>query len=229
MKSLVFAVRTMAVAVSLAIMVMSVPFSPAETFARTSVGVIMTPGTVRVGNIQAPTGTTVFAGDRIATTDPAIISLKDGSRIEMTKAVTTLSSEGKTIVMKPVEGLYRFNFAKGENVQIQAGRYNLTATGTNSAITGELGLNQKGEVILAMKQGSFTSVDRVSGIKTVIAPGNPLIAANLSNSNNPNPGAGGSGFTAGPAFAAAVVGTLGLVSVVYVQIQQKTVSAVVPK
>jgi len=167
--------KILAVAVSTLTIFVTIPFSVAETLASPPLGVVVTQGTVTVGNSVAPTGTTIFAGDRIAATDqPALISFNSGGRIEMTKAVATLSREGNTIIVQPVEGLLRFNFVKGEEVQINTDRYRFTAVGKDSVHTGELGLNRNGQVVLSMNVGSFASVDTISGQQTEVSPNKPL-------------------------------------------------------
>ncbi|HUJ88568.1 MAG TPA: hypothetical protein VLX12_00115, partial [Syntrophorhabdales bacterium] len=144
-----------------------------ETLAAPPLGTIVTAGTVTVGNSVAPTGTTVFAGDKIAAmSQPALINLVSGSRIEMTKAVMTLSRRGKSLVVQANEGLLRFNFLKGEEVEINAGRYRFTAVGGDSAHIGELGLNKNGQVALAVTEGIFASQDTVSGERKEVTPKN---------------------------------------------------------
>jgi hypothetical protein len=174
------ATKTLAVFASLLTLIVTAPFSFGETFAATPLGVIMTPGTIIVGNSVAPTGTTIFAGDRVAATSaPALINLTSGSRIEMTKAVAALSRQGETLVVQASEGLLRFNFLKGEEVRVHAGRYNFTAVGKDSAHVGELGLNQNGQVVLAVSEGMFDSLNTVSGERTVVSPSTPLQATEL--------------------------------------------------
>jgi hypothetical protein len=172
--------KSLSVVVSILTIFVTVPCSVAETLAASPLGVIVTQGTVTVGNSIAPTGTTVFAGDRVAaTSQPALINFSSGGRIEMTKAVATLSREGNTLVVKPVEGLLRFNFVKGEEVRINAGRYNFTAVGKDSAHTGELGLNRNGQIVLSMTEGVFNSIDTASGQQTEVTPNKPLRATDL--------------------------------------------------
>ena len=172
--------KSLAVAIAILTIFVTVPFSVAETVAASPLGVIATQGTVTVGDSAAPTGTTLFAGDRIAATNlPALVSFNSGSRIEMTKAVATLSREGSTLVVQPVEGLLRFDFVKGEEVQIKTGRYNFTTVGKDSSHAGELGLNQNGELVLAMTEGTFASFDTVSGEQKEVSPNKPLQATSL--------------------------------------------------
>jgi len=172
--------KVLAVAIAILTIFVTVPFSVAETVAASPLGVIATQGTVTVGNSAAPTGTTLFAGDRITAANlPALVSFKSGSRIEMTKAVATLSREGNTLVVQPVEGLLRFNFVKGEEVQINTGRYNFTTVGEDSSHAGELGLNRNGQLVLAMTEGTFASFDTVSGEQKEVSPNKPLQATSL--------------------------------------------------
>jgi hypothetical protein len=174
------ATKTSAIVAVLLTLFVTAPFSLAETLAASPLGVIVTSGTVTVGSSAAPTGTTIFAGDSVATTDvPALINLISGSRIEMTKAVATLSRQGKTLLVEASEGLLRFNFLKGEEVQINAGRYKFTAVGKDSAHIGELGVNRNGQVVLTVNEGVFSSLNTVSGERAVVLPNNPLLATEL--------------------------------------------------
>jgi hypothetical protein len=169
-----------AIVVSFLTLAVTAPFSFGETFAAVPLGVIVTSGTVIVGNSTAPTGTTVFAGDRvIATSVPALINLTSGSRIEMTKAVATISRQGKTLVVQAGEGLLRFNFLRGEQVHINAGSYNFTTVGMNSAHVGELGLNRNGQVVLAVSEGRFDSLNTANGERDEVYPDNVFQATLL--------------------------------------------------
>jgi hypothetical protein len=173
------AVRTLAVALSFMAIIMTVPFSPAEVVAA-SLGSVVTATSVTVGNTVAPTGTTIFAGDRLATDGPALLNLKGGSRIEMTKAAATFDRQSNVLVVRANEGLLRFNFVKGENVQINAGKYTFTSA-NSSAHVGELGLNSKGEVILQVKEGAFTTLNNATGARSEVSTGNPLVALDQAN------------------------------------------------
>jgi len=149
----------------------------AETVAPLPLGAIVTPGTVVVGNTVAPTGTTVFAGDRIATSSvPALISFTSGSRVEMTQAAATFSRQGQTFVVRASQGLLRFNFKKGEAVQIIAGDYSFDAVASDSAHVGELGLNPTGQVVLAVTEGVFAALNTATGARTEVLPNSPLVA-----------------------------------------------------
>lgn len=173
--------KTLAVILSLLTLLVTAPFSLAETVAASPLGAVVTAGTVTVGSSVAPTGTTIFVGDRVATSDtPALINFNSGSRIEMTKAAATFSRQGEALVVQASQGLLRFNFTKGEEVQISAGRYNFTAVGKDSAHAGELGLNQNGQVVLAVAEGVFASLNTVTHERTEVLPNSPLIATDLS-------------------------------------------------
>jgi hypothetical protein len=135
---------------------------------------------VTVGNSVAPTGTTVFPGDRIVTSEPALINFSNGSRIEMTKAAATFSRQGNTLVVAANRGLLRFNFLKGEEVQINAGRYSFTSVGKDSAHVGELGLNRNGQVVLTAAEGVFTCLNTASGEVAEVLPNGSFVATELS-------------------------------------------------
>src|SRR3974377_1333597 len=118
--------------------VVTAPFSLAETFAAAPLGAIVTPGKVKVGGSVAPTGTTLFAGDQVSASEaPALIQFNGGSRVEMTKAAGTFSRKGNALVVQANQGLLRFNFKRGEEVQINAGRFQFTSVGNGTAHNGE--------------------------------------------------------------------------------------------
>jgi hypothetical protein len=169
------AVRVLAVALSFFAVTMTVPFAPAEAFSASPLGTVVASANVMVGNAIAPTGTTIFAGDRVTSDSSALISLTGGSRVEMTKAAATFNREGNTLVMQAKEGLLRFNFVKGENVQINAGKYTFTSA-NSSAHVGELGLNSKGEIIMFVGEGTFTALNNVTGVRSQVSPSSPIVA-----------------------------------------------------
>ncbi|MGA2263950.1 MAG: hypothetical protein ABSH28_21270 [Acidobacteriota bacterium] len=169
--------RILAVVLSLFALIATVPFSLAEVITATPLGVIVTPGTVTVGRNVAPTGTTIFSGDKISTSGkPALINFSSGSRIEMTQATATFSRVGKALVVTADKGLLRLHFLKGEEVEIRAGNYTFTALGTDSAHSAELGLNGKGDVVLTPTEGIFSSLNKATGARTEVSPDRPLVA-----------------------------------------------------
>src|SRR5262245_37395031 len=118
--------RVLALALCALTVTATAPFSLAETLLTSPLGSVFTAGRVTIGGSVAPTGTTIFAGDRVSTLEsPALINLATGSRIEMAKALATFNREGQTLVVKATTGLLRFNFKKGEAVRLHAGRYTL--------------------------------------------------------------------------------------------------------
>jgi hypothetical protein len=150
---------TVALALCLLAFVSTMPFSLADTIKTVPVGVIVTSGKVMIGEGSAPSGTTLFSGDKVlAEKDGALINFFSGSRIEMTKATAIFTQQGKTLVANISQGLLRFNFAKGEDVQIHAGKFNFVVKG-NSAHVGELGFNNKGEIAVTMSEGALSLVD----------------------------------------------------------------------
>jgi len=166
-----YGTKTLAIMLCLLAINVTVPFSWSETFEPSPLGAIVTRGTVTVGDNTAPTGTTVFSGDRIATTDPALVNLMSGSRIELTNAAATLSREGDMLVVAANHGLLRFNFLKGEEVRIDAGKYSFTSVGKDSAHVGALGLNTNGQVVLAASEGTFACLNTASGEVAGVFPG----------------------------------------------------------
>ena len=180
-----------ATAVLLASLIFTVtaPFSPAETFATSPLGAMTTSGKVTVGNSVASTGTTIFSGDRVITQDaPALINFSSGSRVEMTKAAATFTRQGRVLAVQASNGLLRFNFEKGENVNIKAGKYNFSSAGNGTAHAGELGLNKNGQVVMALNKGIFAAHDTVTGERTEITPNSPLVMLDQSGQGSVSKG-----------------------------------------
>jgi len=146
-------------------------------------GTISSEGNVTVGNSSAPTGTTIFSGDRVASSQPALIDFSNGSRIEMAKASATFSRDGKTLVIKADQGLLRFNFAKGEDVSIDTGKYRITSEGSSGNM-GELGLNSKGQMIVEMLEGSVSVLNKSTGQINKATLGRPLVLFTSSGNGN---------------------------------------------
>jgi hypothetical protein len=178
--------------------------------AASPLGTIVTAGKVTVGRTTAPTGTTIFAGDKVISTQPALVNFTSGSRIEMTKAAATFARQGKTLVVQANQGLIRFNFLKGESVQINAGTLKFTAIG-NSGHVGELGMNQSGQVVLTVSEGQFSAFNSATAVTTMVSPTNPLMAMVQTGAEGVAGGAGsgGAGGGAGAAGGAAAGGSAG--------------------
>jgi len=196
--------RTIALIVILLTISFGTQFSFAETVAASPLGTIVTQGSVIVGNAAAPTGTTIFAGDKVSSTQPTLINFDSGSRIEMTKAAATFSRQGKVLVVNADQGSIRFNFVKGENVQINAGKFRITGINESNHI-GELGLDSKGQLVMTVTEGTFSALNTETGEQaTVAASAGPQKAAVVL----------GAGSTAGGAAAgtAAAVSTAGIVA-----------------
>jgi hypothetical protein len=161
--------RVLALVVCLLTIAFGTQYSAAETVAASPLGTIVTQGSVFVGNASAPTGTTIFAGDKVTSSQPTLINFGSGSRIEMTKAAATFSRNGKLLVVNADQGLIRFNFVKGESVQINAGKFRITGTSESNHI-GELGLNTKGQLVMTVTEGVFTALNTETGEQTQVAP-----------------------------------------------------------
>jgi len=155
----------------------TLPLSWAET-AAFPMGAIVTRGTVTVGNSVAPTGTTVFAGDRVVANEPALINFSSGSRVEMTKAAATFSRQGKILLVRADEGFLRFNFLRGEEAEIDAGNYRFASFG-NAAHVGELGVNRNGQLVLTVSEGGFDSLNTASGEHAGVLLGSPFMAMDV--------------------------------------------------
>ena len=158
---------------SLLTIIATVPFTLAETVAASPLGTIASNGSVTVGNSIASTGTTFFAGDKVTSVQPALINFETGSRIEMTKAAAAFNRQGKTIVVQADQGLLRFNFKKGESIQINAGKFQFIG-GDDSARIGELGLDGKGQMVMTMTEGRFDAVNTETGARMEVSPTKPL-------------------------------------------------------
>jgi len=158
---------------SLALIFTTAPFSLAEASAADPLGSIISTGLTVVGNSAAPTGTTIFAGDRVRSDDPVLISLNSGSRIEMTKATANFDRKGDALVLQVDEGLLRFNFDKEESVEIEAGDYRFMASG-DSGPTGELGINHRGQIAMNLMEGSFQALNTTTGKRTEVSIATPF-------------------------------------------------------
>jgi hypothetical protein len=176
-------VKVLTLLLSLSTMIVAVPFTLAESTAATPLGTVVSTGSVTIGKSAAPTGTTVFAGDQVASTQPALINFSSGSRIEMTKAAATFARQGSTLVVQASQGLMRFNFKKGEDVQINAGDFRFTG-GASSNRIGELGLNRSGQVVLTLTEGSFAALNTANGARAEVRPSAPLMALNQSGNGS---------------------------------------------
>ncbi len=193
--------KVLAVALSILTVVVTAPFSPAETVAASPLGTIVTNGSVTVGNVTAPTGTTFFAGDKVTSVQPAMINFDGGSRIEMTKAAATFAREGKTIVVQTDQGLLRVNFKKGESVRINAGKFQFSG-GSNAGRIGELGVNRSGQLVMTMTEGTFEALNTETGARTEVSAAKPLA---VTNQGAAAAAGAGSAKTAGSAITAAIV------------------------
>jgi hypothetical protein len=198
-------IKAFSLAMVLLTIVATAPFSPAETVAASPLGTIVANGSVTVGNVVAPTGTTFFAGDKVTSIQPAMINFESGSRIEMTKAAATFTREGKTIVVQSDQGLLRFNFKKGESVQINAGKFQFTG-GINSGRIGELGVNRNGQLVMTLTEGTFEALNTETGARTEVSTAKPLAVTNQASA-----AVAGAGMAAkaGSAVTAAVVAGVG--------------------
>jgi len=152
------------------------PFSPAEALSRAPLGAVISAGSISVGAVAVPTGTTLFAGDKLAASgSPALINLSSGSRVEMSQAAAVFSRAGNTLVIEADQGLLRFYFQEGENVQINAGNYVFSTVGERLPHVGELGLGRNGEIAMNTTQGAFAVLNVATGSNSQVDANKPLI------------------------------------------------------
>jgi hypothetical protein len=162
----------------LLLLLFTASFSPAEV-ATAPLGTIVTSGDATIGNAAAITGTTVFTGDQVTSKEPALISFISGSRIEMTQATAKFTRNSNALVVDVDQGLIRFNFKKGEGVQINAGQYTFT-TASNTGSSGELGLNHNGQIAMNVMNGTFAVLNTATGMQTEVDPDDPFAVLGMS-------------------------------------------------
>jgi hypothetical protein len=172
-------IRTLSVSLSFLILTVTAPVSFAETVAGRPLGTITTQGSVMVGQTAAPTGTTIFAGDKVTSKESALISFRSGGRVEMTRASAAFERQGDMLIVKARQGLIRFNFQKGELVQIAAGKYRFSPVNSSGHV-GAVGLDEGGQIVMNMEEGVFSALNTDTGEMTQVAPDRPLVVANQS-------------------------------------------------
>ena len=165
----------------LPLLFITTPFSGAGTV--TPLGAIVASGYVTIGNNAAPTGTTLFAGDRVTSSDPVLINFDSGSRVEMTGATANFARQGNALVVQVDKGLLRFNFHQGEQVQINAGDYRFT-TVSDGENSGELGLNPSGQIAMNVIGGAFEVLNTATGRQTKVTASSPFAVMDQSGQGN---------------------------------------------
>jgi len=158
---------------STTILFYTAPSLSAEASNSDPLGSILSGGNTFIGSSTAPAGTTIFAGDRVSSEGPALISLADGSRIEMTRATANFDRKGSVFVLQADEGLFRFRFEREDNVEIEASGYLFTADG-NSGLAGELGVNRRGQIAMNLMEGTFEVLNTVSGTRAEVSVAAPF-------------------------------------------------------
>ncbi|HTY62852.1 MAG TPA: hypothetical protein VMG30_11435 [Acidobacteriota bacterium] len=169
-----FWVKLAAVGILTLVLFTTMPFSPAESVSLHPLGTILASDHAMIGNTKAPTGTTFFSGDRVSSDEQVLIEIDNGSRIELIKAAAGFSRQNKRLVIQTDQGLLRFSFKAGEEVEITAGRYDVTAVG-DSRHTGELGLNRRGQIAMDVSEGAFAVLNQDTGAQTEVNPKKPLV------------------------------------------------------
>jgi len=177
--------RVIACLLAFLTLLVTAPFSPAESVAGVPLGSMVAPDRATVGALSAPTGTTIFAGDRVVTNEtPALINFSSGGGVELTRAAASFTRDGQVLVIAATNGLLRFNFKRGEAVKIEAGHYRFTSAGNGTAHIGELGLNQSGQIAMSLREGVFSAVDLSKGERSEVTPDTPLVALDITGRGN---------------------------------------------
>jgi hypothetical protein len=144
-----------------------------------ALGTLVTKGEVRVGSSVAPSGTTIFDGDRVSSLrDAALIRLDTGGTIEMVNAVAALSARGTQLVVKPERGLIRFSVEAGRRIDFHAGRYRFASSGRSERRVGELGLDGRGRIAMILTSGSFALSREDGAAEAMVRPGVPVVVMN---------------------------------------------------
>jgi len=148
------------------------PFSSAEVLGSSPIGKLATAGSVSIGGVSAPTGTAVFSGDSVSTQEsPVLVTFREGSSVVLAqRAAATFSRAGKKLVVHADKGAMDFNFIPGEDVSIQAGRYQFVVSSRDRANAGELALAADGRVVMSLTSGSFSALDTTSGARLEVSP-----------------------------------------------------------
>jgi hypothetical protein len=163
----------------LLLLLFTASFSPAEIAATAPLGTIVASGYAAIDNATAITGTTIFAGDQVTSKEPALISFINGSRIEMTRATAKFTRNSNALVMDVDQGLIRFSFKKGEEVQINAGQYSFTRV-SDIGPSGELGLNRSGQIAMNVMEGAFAVLNTATGMQTEVNADDPFEVLGVS-------------------------------------------------
>jgi len=164
------------------LLLFTVSFSQAEVVATTPLGSIAS-GHATIGGAEAATGTTIFTGDQVTSKDPALIHLISGSRLEMTKATAAFDRHDNALAVNVDQGLIRFSFNEGEEVEINAGGYRFTKAG-NGGPSGELGLNRSGQIVMNIVDGAFTALNTVTGRQTEVNANSPFAVMDRTGKGN---------------------------------------------
>ncbi len=161
------------------LLVTAVPPVPAGAAAADPLGSVVSAGRTRIGGTEAPTGTTVFSGDRVVSDGSALIQLHGGSRIELTKAAANFDRRGGALVVEVDAGLLRFSFSRGEQVEIEAGGFRLRPAGDSETV-GELGMNRRGQMAVNILEGAFGVLDTANGQRTEVSASRPFAVMNVT-------------------------------------------------
>jgi hypothetical protein len=132
-------------------------------------GLLATSGEVSIGGLLAPTGTTVFSGDRLRSGNaPALISLASGGSIVLApEAEATLTRTSGELVVRAAKGALAFRLESGLPARLDAGPYRFKPSGTTS---GDLRLEAEGRIAVSLSSGLLTGINTVTGKPVAVVP-----------------------------------------------------------
>jgi hypothetical protein len=155
-------IRMLILGLAIAMVSVTAPFSLAGTINATPLGSLTTAGTAAIGNVSAPTGTTIFSGDSVASSTTSAVQFNSGSRLEMTNADVTFTRDEGILTISADKGLLNFHFTEGERVQIEAGTFIFTGNG-DTAVAGILGVNREGQLVMNVEEGVLMALNTKTG------------------------------------------------------------------
>ena len=143
-------------------------------------GTVVTSERVIISGQPAPTGTTLFSGDRLKVGNaPALVRFNSGGRIQMISAAATFRQDGDFLIIEPEYGLLLFNFGAKDNVRIVSGGREFTLRPQSAPCLGSLALNRNGQIALGLVKGEF-DLRMADGGRRTISSSTPLVVLNES-------------------------------------------------
>ncbi len=165
-----------ATAILLAFVLLScnMPLSLAEAASSGPIASLFTSTSASIDTVNAPTGTSIFAGDRIqAKHSPALIRFFNGSAVQMTGADASFNLQGDALLIHAESGLLSFNIKEYETT-ITAGPFKIFSQLPGKTHAGILGLNNR-RIVMSVDEGLFACVDTRTNYMFNVSPEAPLL------------------------------------------------------